>query len=82
MLLAATDMASASADSVLCVELAPFFTVVVMMYFLIVMVRFTVVWVGIYSYRLGLGDFALKRDSLWVNFNVIHNGKFENCVFD
>jgi hypothetical protein len=47
MLLAATDMASASADSLLSVELLPLITDVVIVYFLIVMVRLIVVWVGI-----------------------------------
>jgi len=47
MLLAATDMASASADSLLTVELLPVITDLVIVYFLIVMVRLIVVWVGI-----------------------------------
>jgi hypothetical protein len=47
MLLAATDMASASADSLLNVELLPVITDLVIVYFLIVMVRLIVVWVGI-----------------------------------
>ena len=40
-------MASASADSLLSVELLPLITDVVIVYFLIVMVRLIVVWVGI-----------------------------------
>ena len=47
MLLATADIASASADSILCVELLPVITDLVMVYFLIVMVRLIVVWVGI-----------------------------------
>ena len=47
MLLAATDMASASADSLLTVELLPVITDLVIVYFLIVIVRLIVVWVGI-----------------------------------
>ena len=47
MLLAATDMASGSADSLLTVELLPVITDLVIVYFLIVMVRLIVVWVGI-----------------------------------
>ena len=57
MLLAATDMASASADSVLCVELLPDITDQVMVYFLIVTVRLIVVWVAIRSFRVGLRRF-------------------------
>ena len=57
MLLAATDMASASADSVLCVELLPDITDLVMVYFLIVTVRLIVVWVAIRSFRVGLRRF-------------------------
>ena len=47
MLLAATDMASASADSLLTVELLPVITDLVIVYFLIVIVRLIVVWVDI-----------------------------------
>ena len=47
MLLATSDIAWASADSILCVELLPDITDLVMVYFLIVMVRLIVVWVGI-----------------------------------
>ena len=47
MLLEATDMASASADSLLTVELLPVITDLVIVYFLIVIVRLIVVWVGI-----------------------------------
>ena len=47
MLLAATDMASVSADSLLTVELLPVITDLVIVYFLIVMVRLIDVWVGI-----------------------------------
>ena len=51
MLLAGSDITWASADSVLNVELLPDITEVVVMYFLIVMVRLIVVWVGIRSFR-------------------------------
>jgi len=57
MLLAATDMASASADSLLSVELLPVITDLVIVYFLIVMVRLVVVWVRIWSFRIGLRRF-------------------------
>jgi hypothetical protein len=58
MLLAATDIASASADSLLSVELLPVITDVVIVYVLIVMVRLIVVWVGIASFRLSLRRFC------------------------
>ena len=45
MLLAATDIALARAVSLLCVELLPVFTDVLIVYRLIVMVRLSVVWV-------------------------------------
>ena len=51
MLLVRSDIAWASADSLLSVELLPVITEVVMVYFLIVMVRLIVVWVGIRSFR-------------------------------
>jgi len=57
MLLAATDMASASADSLLSVELLPVITDLVIVYFLIVMVLLIVVWVGIWSFQIGLRRF-------------------------
>jgi hypothetical protein len=57
MLLAATDMASASADSLLNVELLPVITDLVIVYFLIVMVLLIVVWVGIWSFQIGLRRF-------------------------
>ena len=46
-----SDIAWASADSILCVELLPDITNLVMVYFLIVMVLLIVVWVGIRSFR-------------------------------
>jgi hypothetical protein len=52
MLLVRSDIAWASADSVLCVELLPVITDLVIVYFLIVMVRLIVVCVGIYSFRV------------------------------
>ena len=48
MLLAATDMT----DLLLIVELLPVITDLVIVYFLIVMVRLIVDWVGIYSFRV------------------------------
>ncbi len=52
MLLVRADIAWARADSVLSVELLPVITDLVMVYFLIVMVRLIVVWVGIRSFRV------------------------------
>ena len=58
MLLAATDIASASADSLLSVELLPLITDVVIVYVLIVIVRLIVVCVGMASFRLRLRRFC------------------------
>jgi hypothetical protein len=57
MLLATSDIAWASADSLLSVDLFPVITDLVIVYFLIVMVRLIVDWVGIYSFRVGLRRF-------------------------
>jgi hypothetical protein len=39
-------------------------------------------WFAFIPFGLGLGDFALKRDTLWVQFDVVHNGKNKHCVLD
>jgi hypothetical protein len=57
MLLVRADIAWASADSLLSVELLSVITDLVIVYFLIVIVRLIVVWVGIYSFRVGLRRF-------------------------
>ena len=71
MLLAATDMAVL----LLTVELLPRATVVVIVYFLIVMVRLIVVWVGIRSFLRRLC--AAKRASL---DKFRHRMCVESCI--